>query len=49
MQGVLYNLKVNALTHEQYFSKHHFLDILQCIFKQPEAEIESSKQLLDNF
>ena len=30
-QGVLYKAeKLDASSHEQYFSKHHFLDICQC-------------------
>ena len=32
-QGVLYKAENwHALSHQQYFSKHHFLDICQCAF-----------------
>ena len=34
-QGVPYKAeKWHALSHEQYFSKHRFLDIWQCAFKE---------------
>ena len=33
-QGVLCKVENwHALSHEQYFSKNHFLDICQCAFK----------------
>ena len=40
LRGVLYKAENwHALSHEQYFSKHHFLDICQCVFNTIVTEL----------